>query len=50
VIGTSAGWAKLIDLNKNKVLWKQNFDGNCIYGLDWHKDGSLAIAPTIAEV
>jgi hypothetical protein len=47
VIGTSAGYVKLIDLNKNKVLWKQNFDDATIYGLDWYKDGTLAIAPTI---
>jgi len=50
VFGTSAGWAKLVDLNKNKIIWKQNFEGACIYGMDWFKDGTLAIAPTVSTV
>lgn len=50
VIGTSAGNVKLIDLNKNKVVWKQNFDDATVYGLDWYKDGTLAVAPTVQEI
>jgi hypothetical protein len=49
-VGTSAGNAKLIDLQKNKVLWKQGFNGACIYGMDWNDKGILAVAPTAPTV
>ena len=48
--GTSAGLVKLIDLNRNKVMWKQDFSGTCIYGLSWNKSGILAVGPTLPEV
>ena len=50
VFGTSAGVVKLVDLNKNKVVWKQEFSGTCIYGLDWNSNGMLAVGPTMQEV
>jgi WD40 repeat protein len=48
VIGTFAGNVKLIDLKKNKVIWKERFggDSSLIFDLDWNIDGILAIAST----
>lgn len=43
VIGTSSGSIKLIDLKKNKVVWKENI-GSLIFDLDWNEKGVLAIA------
>ena len=49
-IGTSGGFVKLVDLNKNKVLWRQEYNGSCVYGLDWAANGQLAVGPTTPEV
>ena len=49
-VGTSAGQVKLIDLHRNKVLQKLEFNGACIYALDWNENGILAVGPTTAEV
>jgi hypothetical protein len=49
VIGTSQGMVKLIDLKKNKVIWKEKFH-HMILDLDFNKDGVLAIATASKEL
>lgn len=43
MIGTSSGMLKLVDLKKNKVVWKEGI-GSLIFDLDWNSKGVLAIA------
>ena len=40
---------KLIDLKKNKVIWKEKFH-HMILDLDFNKDGVLAIATASKEL
>jgi len=43
---------KLIDLKKNKVVWKENFGGanGLIFDLDWNSDGILAVASVLNDL
>lgn len=43
MLGTSAGSLKLVDLKKNKVVWKEAL-GNIIFDIDWNKNGVIAVA------
>lgn len=45
MIGTSSGTLKLVDLKKNKVVWKESF-GSLIFDIDWNANGILAVAST----
>jgi hypothetical protein len=49
VIGTSRGAVKMIDLKKNKVIWKEKFH-HMILDLDFNKNGVLAIATASKEL
>lgn len=42
VIGTQAGKLKLVDIEKNRVVWKEDLgERNVIYDTDWGKNGVL---------
>ena len=45
MIGTSSGTLKLVDLKKNKVVWKEAI-GSLIFDLDWNCNGVVAVATT----
>jgi WD40 repeat protein len=44
VVGTQQGRVKLIDLEKNRVIWKEDVVTEGIFDLDWSSNGILAIA------
>ncbi len=45
MIGTQSGRVKLIDLEKNRVIWKEDVaKDESIFDLDWSSNGILAIA------
>jgi WD40 repeat protein len=43
MIGTSSGTIKLVDLKKNKVIWKESL-GGLIFDIEWNPSGIVAIA------
>jgi len=44
MIGTTKGTLKLIDLKKNKIIWKEENLGGLILDLDFNSNGVLAMA------
>jgi len=44
VLGTQQGRVKLVDLEKNRVIWREDVVSDCIFDLDWNSNGILAIA------
>ena len=45
LIGTSSGKVKLIDLEKNRVVWKGDIvENGCIFDIEYSHQGILAIA------
>jgi hypothetical protein len=51
VIGTSAGKIKLIDVEKNRVMWKEEFgEKNIIYDVDWGKNGIMVVGGAPREL
>jgi outer membrane protein assembly factor BamB len=45
IVGTSSGRIKLIDVDKNRVLWKDDLSKNeTIFDLDINEKGILAIS------
>ena len=45
MIGTSSGSLKLVDLKKNKVVWREALN-SLIFDLDWNSNGIVAVAST----
>lgn len=51
VIGTAAGKLKLVDVEKNKVVWKEDFgEKNIIYDTDWSSNGVLVVGTVLKEL
>lgn len=51
LLGTVAGRIKLVDVDKNRVVWKEDFgDKNTVYDTDWSRDGILAVGGNAKEV
>lgn len=51
LIGTAAGKIKLIDIEKNRVLFKEDFgDKNIIYDMDWSVNSYVAIGGMAKEL
>lgn len=51
VIGTAAGRIKLVDIEKNRVIWKEDLgDKNVLYDVDWGQNGMLAIGGVNKEL
>ena len=54
VIGTSSGLIKLVDLQRNKILFQfalpKGDKNNTIFALDWNNDGLLAIGNTTEDI
>lgn len=51
MIGTAAGRIKLVDIEKNRVIWKEDLgDKNVLYDVDWGQNGMLAIGGVNKEL
>ena len=42
MVATAAGKLKLIDVEKNRVIWKEEFANQHFYNVDWSVNGFLA--------
>jgi len=42
MVGTAAGKLKLIDIEKNRVTWKEEFAQQNFYTVDWSINGVVA--------
>lgn len=51
VIGTSSGKIKCVDIEKNRVMWKEEFgEKQVIYDCDWSPSGILAVGGSTKEL
>jgi outer membrane protein assembly factor BamB len=51
IIGTQAGKLKLVDIEKGRVVWKEDLgEKNVIYDTDWGKNGVLVTGGLTKEL
>lgn len=51
VVGTAAGRIKLVDIEKNRIMWKEEYgDKNVVYDVDWSANGVLAVGGSYKEL